>query len=92
MGTSTGSSTGSGDEDDEGAGAENSGAAASSGRRNKFLSYRYLVDTVERMLVNVEEQDISFRQILGEAVSLKVWLLLTPRPRQCAALCVSTLV
>jgi hypothetical protein len=58
------------DEDD--IDAENSGHAASSSQRDKFLSYRYLVGTISRMLENVEEQDVCFRQILAEAVSLQV--------------------
>lgn len=52
--------------------AENSGNAAYSGQRDKFLSYRYLVGTVGRTLGDVEEQDVRFRHVLAEAVSLQV--------------------
>ena len=75
VGTSTGSSTTSADAGDGGEAdvdAENSGHAASSGQRDKFLSYRYLVGTVNRLLSDVEEQDVRFRHVLGEAVSLQV--------------------
>lgn len=52
--------------------AENSGNAAASGQRDKFMSFRYLLNTVNNLLGNVEEQDVRFRHGLAETVSLKV--------------------
>lgn len=58
--------------------AENSGNAASSGQRDKFLSYRYLVGTVKGVLGNVEDLDVRIRHLLAEGVSLKVLFHLHP--------------